>query len=75
MAAETNDRFAVVDRGMLQASSKEVMSWELDRVLDLHAPPNTNPLSGGRTIFGEALAPIVEGRWDDVPWRDSQLPI
>jgi len=74
IACETNHAFAIRDRAALQASCQEVLSWDFDKLLDLHAPPNTCPTSGAKALFEEALRPIATGEWDKVPWRAGSLP-
>ena len=73
-ACETNHAFAIHDRAALQASCQEVLSWNFDKLLDIHAPPNTCPISGAKALFSEALGPIAAGQWDKVPWKDAPLP-
>jgi hypothetical protein len=74
IACETNHAFAVHDRDALQASCKEVLSWEFDKLLDLHAQINTCPTTGAKAMFEDAIGPIAAGRWDDVPWKEGTLP-
>jgi len=74
ISCETNHAFAIHNRAAFQASCKEVLSWEFDKLLDLHAQVNTCPTSGAKKLFEDAIGPIAAGQWDDVVWRESSLP-
>jgi hypothetical protein len=74
IACETNNGFAMHDRAALQESCKEVLSWDFDKLIDLHAPPNTCPTAGAKKLFEEAIGPIAAGEWDKVPWQEASLP-
>jgi len=74
IACETNNSFAIHDRDALQASAREILSWEFDGLIDLHAQPNTCPKSGAKALFEAALGPIAAGDWERVPWSSSHLP-
>lgn len=74
IALENNGGFAVHDRDALQQSCREILSWEFDALLDLHAQPNKSPMTDAKALFEEALAPILAGEWATLPWPQSSLP-
>ncbi len=74
ISLEPNGGFAIHDRAALQASCQEILSWDFDKMLDVHAQLNKSPQSGAKALFEEALAPIIAGRWDDIPIGDGTLP-
>ncbi len=71
---DPNHNFAIHDRAALQASCSDVLSWDFDTLLDLHAPPDSCPRGNARDLLEPVLAPLAEGRWDEVSWRDGVLP-
>lgn len=70
----TDGGFAIHDRDALQASCKEVLSWDFDKMLDIHVQLDKNLESGAKALFEEALAPIVNSDWANVPFEQGQLP-
>jgi len=74
IVAETNRLYAIHDREALQASAAEILSWEFDALIDLHAPPNKGLRVGARRLFEELLEPLAAGQWDRVPWAEGSLP-
>jgi len=66
--------FAIHDRQALSASCREILSWDFDQMLDIHAQPNKNVQSGAKQLFTDAFESIVTGDWGNVPFEDGQLP-
>jgi len=74
VACETNHSYAIHDRAALQRSAQQVLAWDFDALLDLHAQPNTCPSSGARALLEPVLRPIAAGDWGALPWGESTLP-
>ncbi len=74
VSCETNHSFAIHDKAAFQASCTEFLSWDFDKLLDLHAPPNTCPTSGAKAMFETSVGPIAAGNWDNVVWNEGSLP-
>jgi hypothetical protein len=74
VSCETNHTFAMHDRDAFQASCAEVLKWDFDILLDLHAPPNTCPTSGVKALFQTTIGPIAAADWHNVHWNQSKLP-
>ncbi len=74
VACETNHGFAVRDHAALQVACRDVLDWDFEALLDLHAPPNTSPRSGAKAMFEAVLEPIAAGDWSRVPWEVAQIP-
>ncbi|MCO4744393.1 MAG: hypothetical protein KC912_06365 [Proteobacteria bacterium] len=71
---EPGNSFAIHDREAFQQSCREILSWDFDKMLDVHAQPDKNVDSGAKALFEEALAPIVGGDWSAVPMPSGSLP-
>ncbi|MFT4624427.1 MAG: hypothetical protein ACI8PZ_003086, partial [Myxococcota bacterium] len=71
---ECTGGFAVHDREALRQSCAEILSWEFDALLDVHAQANKSPREGAKALLEEALGPIVRGEWDQVPYPAGVLP-
>lgn len=67
--------YCVFDEARCQASARRVLEWEVEQLLDLHAPMDDWMKSGAGPAVAGLCRPIAEGRWKDVPLKHDRLQI
>lgn len=67
--------YKVWDEARCSASAKRVMEWPIQELMDLHAPLDDWMTEGAAEAVRELCAPMVEGRWDDLPFNREPLQI
>jgi len=71
LSSDPHGVYHVRSREDFQAGAQAVLAWEFDKMIDIHAGLDSQLASGARAIIEEALRPIADGAWDQVPFPDA----
>ncbi len=67
--------YLVFDRDRCASSAARVLHWEVDELLDLHAPLNDWMRAGVGDALRRLCQPMVDGKWEQLPLADGVLGI
>ena len=67
--------YTIFDEARCAASAARVLDWQFDTLLDVHTPEDIWLKTGAREAVEALCRPMLEGRWDDLPFPREPLQI